>query len=371
MPQDRSHAKDKRTLQVRIPWSATLPLAAGLAIAIGGLSILRMSARPLGLLVVAITVAESLEPVIAWLERRMRRAFAIALVILGLVVLAVLAAWLVVPTLVEQAQGLFARLPQIAASVQAWLKQADVATHGQLTQVVSGAASDATRYLVTIPAQLLSIVVDLLIVAFLALYWMAGAPSMQGFLLSLVPAHRRERLGSLTHEMGQAMGGYVRGAAINAVIMAVLAAIGLMIIGVNDSLALGVITGLGEPFPYIGPIAAAVPVLLVALAQSPTKALIALGFYCVLQEFEGHVLTPNIMERQTYMPQTLVILAIIVGAALGGLLGIIVALPLAAALRVFTLQVIAPAVRRASGAAPATDPAAESPPDAGVHRAEG
>jgi predicted PurR-regulated permease PerM len=132
----------------------------------------------------------------------------------------------------------------------------------------------------------------------------------------------------------------------------VLAAVGLLIIGVNDPLALGVITALGEPFPYVGPVAAAVPVVLVALVQPPTKALIALGRYCFLQEFEGHILTPNIMERQTSMPQTLVILAIIVGAVLSGLLSIIVAIPLAAGLHVFTMAVIVPAVRRAWGTGP-------------------
>jgi len=347
---EQQPSRPERTLRIRVPWSATLPLAAGLALGIGGLSVLRLSARPLGLLVIAVTVAEALEPVIAWLQRRMRRSFAILVVILGLVAIGALAAWLVVPTLIAQAEGLFARLPAIVANVEDWLKRADVATQGEVSRVVAGAGNDATHVLVAVPTLLLSTLTDLLVVAFLALYWMAGSPSIREFFLSLVPSHRRERARQLSHDIGQAMGGYVRGAAINAVIMAVLAGVGLTIIGVNDPLALGVITGLGEPFPYIGPVAAAIPVVLVALVQSPTKALIALGFYVVLQEFEGHILTPNIMQRQTSMPQTLVILAIIVGAALGGLLGIIVALPLSAGLRVFTLEVIAPMVRRASGA---------------------
>jgi predicted PurR-regulated permease PerM len=362
MPQDDGLSGTERTLRLRLTWGATLPLAAALAIAVGGLSILRMSARPLGLLIIAITVAEALEPLITRLERRMRRPLAVGVVILGLVACAALAAWLVVPSVIEQGEGLVARLPQMVASVQEWLRQADIASHGEVSRVVSSGATDATHQLVAIPGQLLSMLTDVVVVAFLALYWMAGSPSMREFLLSLVPGHRRDWLRRLLHNVGQAMGGYVRGAAINAVIMGVLAAIGLSIIGVNDPLALGVITALGEPFPYVGPIAAAVPVVLVALVQSPTKALIALGFYCVLQEFEGHVLTPNIMERQTSMPQTLVIFAIVVGAALGGLLGVIVALPLSAGLRVFTLEVIVPAIRRATGAPPAMDVPPDRPP---------
>jgi predicted PurR-regulated permease PerM len=273
MPEDQGHSGAERTLRLRLTWGATLPLAAALAIAVGGLSILRMSARPLGLLIIAITVAEALEPLITRLERRMRRPLAVGVVILGLAACAALAAWLVVPSVIDQGEGLVARLPQMVASVQEWLRQADVASHGEVSRVISSGASDATHQLVAIPGQLLSMLTDVFVVAFLALYWMAGSPSMREFLLSLVPGHRRDRLRRLLHNVGQAMGGYVRGAAINAVIMGVLAAIGLSIIGVNDPLALGVITALGEPFPYVGPIAAAVPVVLVALVQSPTKVL--------------------------------------------------------------------------------------------------
>jgi putative heme transporter len=351
----------ERPLRIRVTWSATLPLAAALAIGFGGLSVLRMAARPLGLLVIAITVAEALEPIVAWLERRMRRGLAITVVVLGLVGCFALAVWLVVPTLVGQAEGLFNRLPAIVADVQQWLRRADAATRGNVSKVISGAATDVTHFLVTVPGQLLSAITDLLVVIFLAVYWLAGAPGLLRFTLSLAPASRSLTVRRVAHDVGQAMGGYVRGAAINAAIMGVLATLGLLIIGVNDPLALGVITGLGEPFPYIGPVAAAVPVVLVALAQSPTKALIALALYFFLQEFEGHILTPNIMERQTSMPQTLVILAIIVGAALGGLLGIIVAIPFAAGLHVFTLEVIVPAVRRAWGTGPTAAPLAAEP----------
>ncbi|SRR5579883_140712 len=335
--------------RVQLPWSITLPLAAGLALGIGSLSIIRLIARPLGLLIISITLAEALEPLVGRFERRMRRGFAIGVAYLLVLAGFGLLGWLVVPTLIAQGGALIARGPAIMQVLEHWLVRADAVTNGSVTQLLSAAQRQVASVVVAIPLQLLSTVTDLLVILFLSIYWLAGAPGMLRFVLSLVPEHRAAKVRQVAHDMGQAMGGYVRGAAINAAIMGVLAFVALLLVGVNYPVALGVLTGLGEPFPYVGPIAAAVPVVLVALLQSPTKALIALGLYCFLQEFEGHVLTPNVMERQTNIPQTLVILAIVVGATLGGILGIIVAIPAAAALHVFVKQVVAPAVRRLTG----------------------
>lgn len=329
-----------------ITWGNTLRIAIAIAAALGALALIKLIARPLGLLIIAITVAEALAPLVNLLQRWMRRALAITVVILGLAIGVALIGWLVVPTLVAQAQQLIQHAPGMISDVQQWLQR-----HGSVSKLATTSSSSLMQYVVTLPRQLFGMVTDLLVVIFLAIYWLAGVPGLARFTESLLPPARREASMKVVHDMGQAMGGYVRGAAINAVVMAVLATVALFIIGVDYPVALGVITGLGEPFPYVGPFVAAVPVVLVALVQSPTKALIALGLYCFLQEFEGHVLTPNIMQRQTSMPQTVVILAIVIGAGLAGLFGIIVAIPSVAALYVFTIEVIAPAVRRATGAA--------------------
>jgi putative heme transporter len=336
----------------RLGWSATLPLAVAIALGIGALAIIRFIARPLGLLIVAIALAEAMAPLVMRLQRRMRRGLAITVVVLALAIVVSLIGWIIIPTVVAQGTALVARAPAMLADVEGWLQHADASTHGTISRLVTTVATSVTQYVVTLPRQLVAMLTDLLVILFLALYWLAGAAGFARFVGSLVPLSRRDTSAKVLHDMGQAMGGYVRGAAINAVIMAVLSGIGLAIIGVDYPIVLGVITGLGEPFPYVGPTAAAVPVVLVALVESPTKALIALGLYCFLQEFEGHVLTPNIMQRQTSMPQTVVILAIVIGATLGGLLGIIAAIPSAAALRILTLEVIAPAIRRATGAPP-------------------
>jgi predicted PurR-regulated permease PerM len=91
-------------------------------------------------------------------------------------------------------------------------------------------------------------------------------------------------------------------------------------------------------------------VVLVALAQSPAKAALALALYTVLQQLESNLVAPNILSRATRTSQALVIFALVAGAAIGGLLGALVAIPLAGAAQVLVIRVIAPAVRLRTGA---------------------
>src|SRR5690606_317594 len=97
---------------------------------------------------------------------------------------------------------------------------------------------------------------------------------------------------------------------------------------------------------------AAIPGIFVALMDSPEKALWALVVYVAVQQIEGNILYPNILRRETDVPQVLVLFALFAGGAVGGVLGALVAVPLAGGLKVLVEDVFAPAVRRWSGAQP-------------------
>lgn len=332
-------------------WRASLPIAMGIALGAGIIILVWLMAKALALLVVAIALAEGLEPIVQWLHRRnISRNLAIVLVYLALGAVAVGVGWLIAPVLADQMQELSRRAPELIDRAQKGLARWDQVTGGKiagaLTSAVGGIAGSALR----LPMLAFGALVDMALVVFLSIYWLVGAPALKRFVLSLIPSARRARADGIMKEMGEAMGGYVRGVAINAVIMGALAWLGLWLIGVNYAVVLGVLTMLGEPIPYIGPIVVAIPVIGVALMQSTTKAIFALALYTALEQFEGHILTPNIMESQTDIPQALVIFAIAAGAALGGLLGVLAALPLAAAIRVFVLRVVAPVEREVVGA---------------------
>ena len=149
--------------------------------------------------------------------------------------------------------------------------------------------------------------------------------------------------------MAKEMGGYFRGALINGLIIGILTSLGMFVIGVNYALVLGLIAGTLEFIPVIGPIIGAVPMVLIALLQSPAKALIALVFAIALHQLESGILVPNIMRTQTSISPLLVLLALTAGLSIGGVFGALVAIPLTAALRVLIIELVFPAIRHRTG----------------------
>jgi predicted PurR-regulated permease PerM len=343
-------ANDRRLRLGGMPWRYVLPATLALLLGFGILLGVRMIARPIGFLVIAIAIAEALRPVVERLERRMPRSAAISLVYLlvggGFGVLA----WIVVPVLIAQGQELLLRAPELIERIEAVGRKNGAAFGTGLSDAVDATSRRLGEIVLGLPLKVFGALINIVVVVFLSIYWLVGSDALEKFTMSLLPPRRHDETRLVLREAGQAMGGYVRGAAINALAMGTLAYIALTLIGVNYALALSILTMLAEPIPIIGPIVAAVPVVAVALLQSPELALMALGVYVVLQQLESQLLTPNIMRSQTDMPQTVVLFAVMAGAATGGLLGVIAAVPLAAALRVLTIRAVVPIVRRWTGA---------------------
>lgn len=333
-----------------MPWRYVLPATIALLLGFGILLGVRTIARPIGFLVIAIAIAEALRPVVERLERRIPRSAAISLVYLivggGFGVLA----WIVVPVLITQGQELLLRAPELIERIEAVGRNNGAAFGSGLSNAVDATSRRLGEIVLGLPLKVFGALINIVVVVFLSVYWLVGSDALEKFTMSLLPPRRHDETRAVLREAGQAMGGYVRGAAINALAMGTLAYIALTLIGVNYALALSILTMLAEPIPIIGPIVAAVPVVAVALLQSPKLALMALGVYVVLQQLESQLLTPNIMRSQTDMPQTVVLFAVMAGAATGGLLGVIAAVPLAAALRVLMIRAVVPIVRRWTGA---------------------
>ncbi len=332
----------------RMRWEVVLPLAAALALGLGFIQLIGLILRPVALLILAITLAEALAPIVDWVEARLhRRALAVTVVYLVIALLMGGLGWMVAPAIIDQGRELVDRAPELIGNLQSRLTRGGILSQQDMSGFASSLQSRLGNLIIGAPQMVMGVAVDVLVVIFISVYWLITVRSIRSFTLSLFPASRRERAGEVMNRMGRTMGGYIRGTVINAIVMGVLAYVGLLLVGVNYPLALGVLTMMGEVVPYIGPVIVGIIVSLIALLQSLTRALIALALFVGLEQFEGHLLTPNIMRSQTDVPQTLVLFAIVVGAGVGGILGILVAIPTAAALRVFILEVLAPRERKA------------------------
>jgi predicted PurR-regulated permease PerM len=319
--------------------------AVTLALSLALLWLAWMFARPLALLAAAVILANALEPVVDALMRWMRRTFAIATISVALVALIAVAGAVIVPTVVSQVDDVAQTLPRLVERGRQLAEQWVPWTGGLGGALVEPSRNGGSS-VTALPLAIVSSAFEVVLVVFLALYWLAAMPTLRSFLVSLIPPQRVEQTRSVLEEIGETMGGYVRGVLIEALLIGTIVFVGLWLLGVQYPLALAVLAGVGEFLPYVGPILAAAPAVLLALLESPGLALLVVGFYVALQLVEGYLLFPLVVGSQSEIPPLLIILGLLAGGAVGGVLGALVAIPLAGALRIVMLRVIAPEIRR-------------------------
>jgi len=140
----------------------------------------------------------------------------------------------------------------------------------------------------------------------------------RGFL-HLIPKDRRARSREVLDALGNALWRWLLGQSIDMIAVALLTGLGLWLIGVPVPVALGLIAGLTNFIPYLGPFLGGIPATLIAFSQSPMDALYTAGLFLVIQQIEGNILMPTIQRQATSLPPALTVLAVI---AMGGLFGI-------------------------------------------------
>ncbi len=344
-------------------WWWMWAIAVALIVGLGALGLLRVLIRPLAVIFVGMTLAATLAPIVSWLERWIPRTLAVILVYLALVLVLAGILWILVPPLVGQVQALVDRLPELLDRgeqlIERWQRMAGGALEGSLGGILTGALGPLGSVATTVPGAIAGALTGVALAVFVSIYWLILSPRIGAFVRSLFPTPQARRVETVLGDMADAMGGYLRGSAIDSAAVGLVTYVGMLIIGVDYPIVLAVLAGVLEFIPMLGPIIAAVVVTIVALLQSLTQGLLALAYMVALQQVENHLLVPNIMRTQTSMSPLLTVLALFVGGAVGGFLGALLAIPLAAALRVFVLQVVAPAVRRQTGAPPEEDEKSE------------
>jgi predicted PurR-regulated permease PerM len=323
-------------------------VAVAIIIAVLVLTALWLFGRPLSLLILGIAIASALSPVANLLSRRMPRTLALLLIYFLILAVFGVIGWIIIPPLASQVEGLIETGPNLLARLEEWYLR--VFGDIPILETLIDQVGQFGGALLAVPLGFASALFEIFLVLFISFYALLEGPKIRRFALSLFPSYRQEKVDQVMCGMVDAMGGFVRGAVITAVIIGLITYFGLLFIGVPFPLALGILAGVLELLPYIGPILAFIPITLIAFLQSPTQGLIVLVFFIILQQLESNILTPNIMRTQTEISPLMVLLAILAGGSLGGLLGALVAIPVAAALRVFVRMVVAPAIRKNTGA---------------------
>ena len=181
-------------------------------------------------------------------------------------------------------------------------------------------------------AQALTLIVIGLVIGF---YLLVDLPRMRRAAVHMMPPDRREEIRKLTGAVAATMGAFFRGQLLVALIVGVMSAIGMLIIGLPSWAIVGLICGFFNLVPLIGPFIGAIPAILIAATLgSPIKVVLVIVILTAVQQIDNHFISPNVMSWSVKLHAVTVMLALTIGAALSGLFGMLVAVPIVAALKI-------------------------------------
>jgi len=163
----------------------------------------------------------------------------------------------------------------------------------------------------------------------LTLYFLLDENGIKNFLVSLVPVKQKSRVVDIFQKIGIKLGHWFRGQIILGVIMGIMVFVGLTIMKVPFALTLALLIAVFEIIPIIGPILAAIPAILIALSISPSLALIVILFYIIAHQIENNLLVPKIMQYSVGLNPITIIIILLIGAKLMGIIGMLLAVPVA------------------------------------------
>lgn len=234
------------------------------------------------------------------------------------------------PQLLAQLEQLWTRLPAAVEQLEAALSQRD---WGRALLERLDAPEDAPRWNVLgaiggTVSTIFGVLANLVIVASVAIFLAADPGLYRRGVILLVPPLHRKRAAEILDELGRGLWRWLLGQLFDMVVVAVLTGFGLWAIGVPLPLALGLIAGLLNFVPYVGPFLGAAPAVLIAFGQGPETAVWAVLLFVFVQQLEGNVIMPLVQRRATAMPPALTILAVAGFGVLFGLLGVFLAAPL-------------------------------------------
>lgn len=335
--------KDTGNAPARLPRASTLRIEISartmvtLVGVLAGVFVLIRLLPVVMVLVVALFIVGSMAPVVEALEaRRVRRGWGIAIVFTAFFAVVVGLAALTIPALVEQARGLWQQEPLLRAQLAERLAGSDLTKpladslrdvrYAQLASEVADKALGFSARIVEFIAYGLSAI-------FLALYMMIDRDRLRGALFALVPRSRHIRLSRVMMNLQTIVGGYIRGQLLTSALMAAFTIIVLTALRVPGALALGVVAGVGDVLPYIGIFFTVGPAVLVALTRGPGTALAVLVLMLAYAEFENRILIPRVYGRALRLPSSVVFFSLLAGGVLMGIPGALLALPVAAAVR--------------------------------------
>jgi predicted PurR-regulated permease PerM len=335
-----------RPVNRRSPFFIGMAAAAGVAVTYG-LVELTVTARSVLILIgLALFIAAGLDPGVTWLEQHRFPRWAAVLTVL-LTLLAVLGGFVAaaIPPLVAQASALADHLPQYAHSLQnhnSELGKLNVKYHLQqrASKLLSSKGSTLVGGVLGAGKLVLSAATSVILITVMVVYFLFSMPKIRLFAYRLAPHSRRTRVILIGDEIFTKVGGFVLGNVLTSVIAGIGTYIWLLIFGVPYPILLALMVAIFDLIPVIGAYVGGAVVSLVALTVSLPVAVATLGFYVAYKLAEDYFIVPRVMGKTVQVPAVVSLVAVLIGGTLLGIVGALVAIPAAAAIRLFLQEVV-------------------------------
>ncbi|MFM5904662.1 MAG: AI-2E family transporter [Micrococcales bacterium] len=302
----------------------------------------------------AIFIALGLDPIVSWLEgKRIKRPFAILMVFtvllggLGAIVISF------APTLIAQSANFIQTAPDLIQGFTnlSWVKSLDARFDGGITSSLSQAGlylADSANWpnmfggLVQVGLGIFNGLTGGLIIIILSLYFMASLQTFKRFVYGLIPATKRDSFIDISEQIANAVGKYTIGQVAIATINASLALVMMLLMQVPFAVVLAALAFILALIPLVGSLISATLISLVALTNSTQTAVVMAIYFLIYMQIEAYVISPRIMNKAVSIPGAVVVVAALAGGALLGVLGALVAIPVAASVILILRQVFRP-----------------------------
>ncbi|RFU61490.1 AI-2E family transporter [Bacillus sp. V59.32b] len=253
-----------------------------------------------------------------------------------------------IPAIVSQIRELSESAPAVAEQYRYWVTDFENRTsnwpfgvHERLEEGITMMENRLEKLMTVVMENLMKIfdfIVLIALIPFLAFYILKDFDSIKKMVWYLTPKRWRKQGIAFLNDIDASLGSYIRGQILVCALIGTISALLFWMVGMDYPLVLGLIIGITNVIPYFGPIIGAVPAVIIAASISLKMALITVGIVFVLQFLEGNVLSPLIVGKSLHMHPLFIILALLAGGEVGGIMGLILAVPVLAVLKVCILH---------------------------------
>jgi len=337
MPKDNSNPNGTVTINFS---TTTLIKVAALVLALFFLWFIRDIAA---LVFIGLIFAALIDPLADWFsKKRIPRVLAVLIIYAVLLSVVVLLILLLIPAVITQFSELTENVAFYWESVSPYLERVlgyvDLSINEiefqKAIEPLTGNISSAASAIFGTISGILTGVAAIIIVLVITFYMVAEEDTARKFYRALAPEKYHPYIAETMTEIKHKFGAWMRGEILMALIVGFLSYVALSILGVNHALLLGIIIGVAEFVSFLGPIVGATLAVFIAFADSPLKALLVLLVFILIQQLEAHLLYPKVMQRAVGLNPVISIIALMIGAKVAGIIGILLAVPVATAIGV-------------------------------------